>query len=206
MVALINKDIRTLRKSLIFITIISLGIIGYGIYENQVFMIPLLCAMIPLILTGINAGYDSQSKFEQMAFSMPVKKRDYVLSKLFLATAFGLLGAVSIFILLGIHGQISLENRLLVSALTLVISILFSAIQLPFVLKYGAEKGRLIFVITYLLAFGASSLFKGKLSRALEILQAQSFLVIGVGVVLIGLALIVLSTKISIGIMEKKEY
>lgn len=149
MTALILKDIATLKKTLFLTVIISIALAVYGIYESALFMVPLVCVIIPLILTAIAFGYDTKSNFEQFAFSMPIKKSSYVLSKLFFAFVFGLVGSVCIFVLLMTKNQIPLDNILFIALITLAVSILMSAIQLPFILKYGAEKGRLIMVITY---------------------------------------------------------
>ena len=94
MTALILKDIATLKKTLLLTIALCIALIVYGVYENEIFMIPLICTMIPLILTAIAFGYDTKSKFEQFAFSMPVKKSSFVLSKLFFAFVFGLIGSV----------------------------------------------------------------------------------------------------------------
>ena len=77
MTALILKDIATLKKTLLLTIAISIALAVYGIYQNEIFMIPLICAMIPLILTAIAFGYDTKSKFEQFAFSLPIKKSSY---------------------------------------------------------------------------------------------------------------------------------
>ncbi len=53
MIALILKDIATLKKTLLLTVTISIALAVYGIYENELFMVPLICAMIPLILTAI---------------------------------------------------------------------------------------------------------------------------------------------------------
>ncbi|MDO5734771.1 MAG: ABC-2 transporter permease [Eubacteriales bacterium] len=209
MKALILKDIASLKKTLFLTIPICLAIAAYGIYENALFMIPLICAMIPLILTSIAAGFDLKSNFEQFAFSMPIKKSSYVLSKLFFAFSFGLFGAISFFVLLSLKNQSSLENMLLIALVTLLLSVLISAIQLPFILKYGAEKGRLIMVITYFLIFALSTLLKEKsafLSKLMELSTKYSLLMILAGVGLISLLLIGIAIKSSIVIMEKKEF
>ena len=143
MTALILKDIAALKKTLISTLAICLAIAFYGVYENQILIIPLICAMMPLILTAIAFGYDTNSKFEQFAFSMPVKRSSFVLSKLFFAFAFGVLGAITVLILLITKGEVKLETIILISIFTFISSILMSAIQLPFMLKFGAEKSRL---------------------------------------------------------------
>lgn len=209
MTALILKDIATLKKTLLLTITICVALAIYGIYENVIFMIPLICAMIPLILTAISFGYDTKSNFEQYAFSMPIKKSSYVLSKLFFAFAFGLIGSICIFILLTIQNIMTIEYIVFISIITLTASILMSAIQLPFILKYGAEKGRLIMVITYFVIFALSTFLKEKsdlITKLAELFNKSSMSMICIGIVLIGLIMIGLSVKSSIIIMEKKEY
>lgn len=209
MKALILKDIATLKKTLFLTVTISIALAVYGIYENAIFMVPLICAMIPLILTAIAFGYDNKSSFEQFAFSMPIKKSSYVLSKLFFAFAFGLVGSVCIFVLLMTKNQMSLDNITFIALITLVASILMSTIQLPFILKYGAEKGRLIMMITYFLILALSTLLKEKsdfLVKLMEIFSKHSMPMICLGIMVVSILIIGFAIKLSIMIMEKKEY
>ena len=209
MTALILKDIAALKKTLISTLAICLAIAFYGVYENQILIIPLICAMMPLILTAIAFGYDTNSKFEQFAFSMPVKRSSFVISKLFFAFAFGVLGAITVLILLITKGEVKLENIILISIFTFISSVLMSAIQLPFMLKFGAEKSRLIMVITYFAIFAISSLLKnasGLFMKAMEIFRNISLFAVYSVLILAELAIIVIAIRISIRTMEKKEY
>lgn len=209
MTALILKDIATLKKTLLLTVAICVALAAYGIYENAIFMILLICAMIPLILTAIAFGYDTKSKFEQFAFSMSIKKSSFVLSKLFFAFAFGFVGSVCLFVLLVVKNEMSIDNIIFISLITLVASVLMSAIQLPFILKYGAEKGRLIMVITYFAIFALSTFLKEKsdvLANMVEFFSKHSMVMISSGIVLVGFIFIGIAIKISISIMDKKEY
>ena len=209
MTALILKDIATLKKTLLLTITLSIALIVYGVYENEIFMIPLICTMIPLILTAIAFGYDTKSKFEQFAFSLPIKKSSFVLSKLFFAFVFGLFGSVCLFVQLVIKSEMSIDNIIFISLITLVASVLISAIQLPFILKYGAEKGRLIMVLTYFIVFSLSSLLKAKSdlpTNVVEFFLNNSRVMIFLGIVFVSIVIIGMAIKISILIMEKKEY
>ena len=209
MTALILKDIATLKKTLLLSVTLCIALVVYGVYENEIFMIPLICTMIPLILTAIAFGYDTKSKFEQFAFSMPIKKSSFVLSKLFFAFVFGLFGSICLFAQLVIKSEMSIDNIIFISLITLVASILISAIQLPFILKYGAEKGRLIMVITYFTVFALSSLLKAKsdlLTNVVKFFLNNSRVMIFLGIVFVSIVIIGMAIKISILIMEKKEY
>ena len=209
MTALILKDIATLKKTLLLSITLCIALVVYGVYENEIYMIPLICTMIPLILTAIAFGYDTKSKFDPFAFSMPIKKSSFVLSKLFFAFVFGLFGSVCLFLQLVIKSEMSLDNIIFISLITLVASILISAIQLPFILKYGAEKGRLIMVITYFTVFALSSFFKAKsdlMTNVGEFFLNNSRGMIFLGIVFVSIVIIGIAIKISIFIMEKKEY
>ncbi|KJU93895.1 ABC-2 transporter permease [Streptococcus infantis] len=209
MTALILKDIATLKKTLLLSITLCIALVVYGVYENEIFMIPLICTTIPLILTAIAFGYDTKSKFEQFAFSMPIKKSSFVLSKLFFAFVFGLFGSVCLFLQLVIKSEMAIDNIIFISLITLVASILISAIQLPFILKYGAEKGRLIMVLTYFIVFSLSSLLKAKsdlLTNVVEFFLNNSRVMIFLGIVFVSIVIIGMAIKISILIMEKKEY
>lgn len=209
MKALIMKDITTLKKTLLFAIPLCIVIGAYGIYQNVILMIPLLCAMMPLILGSIAFGYDAKSKFEQFAFSMPIKKSSYVLSKVIFALCFGFFGSICIFILLISKWQMLLDKVFAISLLTLVASVLVYAIQLPFILKFGAEKGRLIMVITYFLIFSLSTLLKENshlFKKIIDLLDNTSSYLIFIGIILAGLLIIFISIIVSINIMKKKEY
>ncbi len=209
MTALILKDIATLKKTLLLTIPLCIALVVYGVYENEIFMIPLISIMIPLILTAIAFGYDTKSNFEQFAFSMPIKKSSFVLSKLFFAFIFGLVGSVCLFVQLVIKNEVLIDKIIFISLITLVASVLISAIQLPFILKYGAEKGRLIMVITYFTVFALSSFLKEKsdlLTNVLEFFLKNSMAMIFIGIVFVSIVIMGIAIKISILIMEKKEY
>ena len=108
-----------------------------------------------------------------------------------------------------IKKEMLIDSIIFISLITLVASILISAIQLPFILKYGAEKGRLIMVITYFTVFALSSFFKAKsdfLTNVVEFFLKNSRLMILIGMVFVSIVIIGIAIKISILIMEKKEY
>lgn len=206
MTALIIKDIATLKKTLLLSFVICIALSVYAIYSKTLIMIPLMCAFMPLILNSIAFGYDVQSKFEQFAFSMPIKKSSYVFSKLFFAFAFSLVASIIIFIYLFIEGSLGLDKIIILSLLSIVSINLLPAIQLPFILKFGAEKGRIIVMITFLIIFAISNLLKEKLGIIPNLFSLYSFKMTTMGIIVLFLIVLGISIKISIKIMEKKQY
>ena len=84
-----------------------------------------------------------------------------------------------------------------------------SAIQLPFMLKFGAEKSRLIMLITYFVVFVIFSMLKqasGLFTKVQGVLKNFSLTDVYSALILVGLIIIAICLKISIRIMEKKEY
>lgn len=204
MTSLIKKDIATMKKTLIISTLTCIALIVYGIYKEAVY-----CIMMPIILNGISFGYDSRSKFEKFAFSMPIKKKDYVFSKLFFSFVFGILGAFACFIFMILQKSMPIENALVMSLLIFTSTVFMSSIQLPFVVKFGEEKGRLIIVVSYFLIFAASTFLKDKsewLYKFFKVINKLSIFLIIVALIFIMVILITVLVSISIKILEKKEY
>lgn len=206
MIPLVKKDIANMKTSLLILFGIFILFTIYGVINDQRMMIPLLCALFPLIITGVSCGYDYSSKFEQMAFAMPVTRRDYVFSKLFFAFVFALLGGLVVFFILQSQPGLGLRERLVIGGFSAMVTLLLSSVQLPFILKYGAEKGRLITVITYALIFAASSFFKETIELIIGFFRDKPFITIGLSAILIGLVLVLMATQVSIKVMENKEY
>lgn len=209
MTALIKKDIATMKKTLIITILTCIGLIIYGISKEAVYMVPLLCVMMPIILNAISFGYDSRSQFEKLAFSMPIKKTSYVYSKLFFSIFFGTMGAVACLVYLVLLKNVSLINVILISVLILLSSILVSSIQLPFILKFGEEKGRLIMVLTYFLIFAASTFLKEKsdwLYKTFQAINKLSFRLLIIAAILIMSSMIVVLVMMSVKILDRKEY
>lgn len=95
-----------------------------------------------------------------MPFSMPFKKIDYVLSKLFFTFIYGMLGALAMFLALYFKNEMRKGQMILLSMAVFAVTVLISGIQLPFVFKFGADMGRLIMVVSYFIIFASASLLR----------------------------------------------
>lgn len=209
MKALVIKDLAMMKKPLLFTAFLCLVIGSYGISENYLQIIPAMCAMMPLMISSISFGYDVQSHFEQYAFSMPIKKLDYVLSKYIYAMLFGLFGAAITGGVLCLRHEMQGQLILLIASFSLSIPLLLSAVQLPFVFKFGAEKGRLIMVLTYFLIFGSVNFLKeyfNQLVAWVSPLFKGPMSVLSIGILLISFTILYLSILLSTRIMKSKEY
>ncbi|WP_416334421.1 ABC-2 transporter permease [Anaerococcus sp. DFU013_CI05] len=209
MTALIMKDIASLRRALILSFLLCLGLGIYAIYSDVLIMIPLLCAFMPLTLNAIAFGSEFQSGFDQFAFSLPIEKRSYVFSKLFFPFVFSLLASISVLVFLMIENNLGLDKIILLSIITFVLVNTLPAIQLIFVLKFGSEKGRLISAVTFFIIFALSNLLKeelGFLEKLANIFSKYSFTGISLLIILVLFIIFGIAVKISVNIMQKKEY
>lgn len=208
MIALIMKDFASTRQSILLAGGLGVLISGYAITRDFPLMIFLVSIMLPLILNGIAVGYDSKANFESFAFSMPIKRSDYVLSKYAFALLFGVVGAVTLFTVLLLRAHLPIHTALVPAVATLVVPVLFTAIQLPFMLKYGAERGKVFMVATYFIIFGGTSLLKAYITtdviaRGMRFLSAPWA---PWGILAVGVILIVLLFRLAVRVAENKEY
>lgn len=208
MAGLIFKDIVVTKKSLIWNLIFVIVFSMYAIYKESLILIPFASIFLSLIISQISIGYDVKSQFENMLFSMPVKRSTYVITKLFFPFVFGIISSGILFFVLMTKNDMPMTRILLLSIIALVISVWLPAIQQPFIYKFGEHRGQLIMFITYFLVFGAANIFKdGDIVRKfIEIYNRYSFGLISLGIIAMGTACILASVLVSIRILDKKEY
>lgn len=149
MKALIQKDFYVIWKQMrIFVVIILLLSIVNSAF-NIVFLV-VWCSMLPYTAMA----YDERSHWNQLAAMMPYSKRDVVLSKYVLGwlcmAAAGLL-CLAARMVLGHFLEGEVDASIVLTSLCLgVISL---DITLPAVMRFGVERGRMIFMVVI---FGAA--------------------------------------------------
>lgn len=105
-------------------------------------------------------SYDEMSKADRYILTLPITRKDVVLSKYILVIGSTVIGSIigvilSLVITLIINKQVTDIGELVIFALSGIFGIgLVESLQIPCIYKYGAEKGRLqIFIIIILIAF-----------------------------------------------------
>lgn len=106
-----------------------------------------------LVITTIS--YDDMAKWDRYALTMPVTKRDIVCSKYVLLLLFTGAGVVLSLIIEAIiavvQRQINIPETLMAAEAVLLISLLFGAVMLPLIYRFGAEKARILLLLVVLL-------------------------------------------------------
>ena len=163
----------------------------------------LLCGMIPVHLLG----YDERSRFTEYVGTLPYTKIQIVSAKyligLFIQIAMLTVICITQGIKMSIEGNFVLKEFLVLMMLLLIMASVASSLTLPFVFKYGVEKGRgAYYVMIGVVCAGsiiATTIFKNGMQNEM---QLNGVLPIAC---LIGVGIYVLSWYLSIVFYKKKE-
>lgn len=214
MLGLMKKDYYNIQGSLKFYILTPL-LFAMMSYANQSldFLAFGTCFMGAMIVISCFA-YDDMSHFNEYALTLPIEKKDLVISKYVMADLFLLI----VFLLsnllafgmnliaperfLNFDGMAFIQYTFIASMLVNIIT----SMMLVLMFKYGSEKGRILFIISFVglgLLFGISKdyLMGLDLERWIEFLnQSIVWLSMILSILIQGVC-----TKLSIGIMNKKE-
>lgn len=206
MKGLLLKDCYMMKKYckayLLFVVIfIALSFVS----NNNMFLVfypCLLCGMIPVNLLA----YDERSHWEQYSGALPYTKSQIVSGKYLIS----LLLQAAILLLTGIAQVLRISwrdgfsfNEFTVIMLTMfIISTIFPSISLPFIFKYGVEKGRIIYYVMIGFVSVASAIAANSF-RAISEVQPIILLVL---LSLAGIGIYALSWYLSIVFYKKREF
>lgn len=214
MKGLILKDLLNLKKAIKTMLIVG---IAYSIFFSTV---------QPTFLTGIltllfsmqslsSFSYDEYAKWDSYALTLPISRKDLVLSKYILFMTFPIIGSVLSIILsmiIGLFKQTLIVEEIFASAMGFLFSmeILF-LILLPLIFKFGIERGRIMITVVSFSIFGIGFLVI-KLIQALNLpflsleqIYALTPIIPWIALVMVAL-IAYLSYQVSLRIVEKKEY
>lgn len=147
-------------------------------------------------------SYDEMDQGNLTIFSFPIERKTYVQEKY----VYGLLLLLSalllstLFLLPWFSWESIASNMIMFG-----IGLLFLAVSLPFQLKYGHEKGRLVMLLVLMILAGGLVVIdmNGSLKQWLETSSLVLDALIYFGFVVFAY---IISLRISISIMEKKEF
>lgn len=156
MKALLLKDFYVIWKQMrIFLVVVLLLSLVNSTF-NCVFVV-VWCSMLPYTAMA----YDGQSRWDQLAAMMPYSKRDVVLSKYVLGWLCMVAAGVLCLVMQTVVGRFFSGDAtgggiLLMSLCLGAISL---AVTLPAILRFGVERGRMIFmVVIFGMAIGAGAI------------------------------------------------
>lgn len=153
MKGLILKDFFNLKKSGRSIVFILAFYVLYAFMMDSTSfitgMIVLLCTMLAIT----SFSYDDLAKWDKYALSLPITRKDMILSKYILAFILSVLGVVIAFaasmIVSKLKTPVAIEDLLLASYVVFAIALIFISILLPLIYKFGVEKSRLFIMLVF---------------------------------------------------------
>lgn len=203
MSGLLYKDFSIIKKQgRVYLILIAFYAI-FGVATKNVSMFPAMISVFALMLPLTTLSYDEACKWDKFALTMPVSRRNIVLSKYLLAFIISCITLVLNVIVGALCGQDVREAFVVGASSGFGILVLASAV-LPLVFKLGVEKGRLALVAVVLIPAILFIAFR-KLNLQLPHPRPDNIAVLLAGAVVIGILWIIMSIIISIGIYQKKE-
>jgi hypothetical protein len=214
MIGLLLKDVLNLKK---YVKQISLSVVVFGIFAVQlktpaylIGMMSMMCSM--LVITSMS--YDESTKWDKYALTMPILKKDIVLSKYILLVSLVAVGTVFSGIISMIMSEIMQLQEpiviLLISGAVALVMLLIFSVLMPLLLKYGVEKARiLIFAIVGLPVLAVTAFVKLvqrlKIPKPDEAQLEKLFEILPYALPVIVLAVLFLSYHLSVRIYNNKE-
>lgn len=187
--------------------LIAIGFIALSLIGNDnlffVFYPCLLCGMIPVNLLG----YDERSRWIPYSGTMPYTKKQIVSGKYLI----GLLAQLTVFIVMGAAQAVKMVTAgdfipgdfAVLMVLMFSVSIIASAIPLPFVFKLGVEKGRMTYYVMIGFVCGASILASTFYKGQLGIVVKPVFMLTVLAAV--GIGIYIFSWYMSVAFYKKRE-
>ena len=201
MKGLLVKDLLVMIKSKkVILFMLFIGIVG-GI--NDISFATGYILMVLAILSLSTISYDEANHGLNTLFTLPISKMDYVKEKYLFSLIITGIGFVFVTILGYFSKSDFMETLAILST-----ALFLLAISLPFQLKEGNEKGRIVlFVVvfgcTFLFAF-LNQFFSEFFESMEETLNALDPTMFSVGLLITSIILYIISMMISIRIYNKK--
>lgn len=216
MKGLLIKDFRLMKNMKNSIVLILLIAVGMTYSADTTFIITYL-SIIGATFTSSTISYDEFDNGYSFLFSLPVTRRGYAAEKylfgLCMSGGMWLVGSVVATVSNMARNTMPPHETIAIALTMLPVMMVILAVLIPFHLKFGGEKGRIVMVAVMGLVF-LVVVAGAKVAKSLRInldaigagLPAMSMGASIAVAIAVGVALLILSCQISMRIMEKQEF
>lgn len=217
MTGLLIKDFKLLKNQRIYFIVIIAIAVGMALFMENVSFIIWYVTFVGSIFTLSTISYDEFDNGNAFLFSLPITRKNYIMEKY----EFGFIIGVSSWLIAAAVTVISClvrnsyvgQDIIFIALMALPGAIILLAVMLPFQFKFGGERGRIALIgavgLVYIIMFvsvKAVELFNVDLTPVLGNLEAMSMGTI-IAAVWGGTAVVLpISLRISINIMNRKEF
>jgi ABC-type transport system involved in multi-copper enzyme maturation permease subunit len=208
MLGLVYKDLMVMRKTLLLYG--AMGIV-YGIiaiYGDQYGMVFALMMIVSAMVPVSAISYDERSKWDKIVNTMPLSRKEVVLSKYLLAILLTAISSVIIFAFYMLVPEMPLEEKAVITAVMAMMAMIYQAALMPVMFKFGSEKGRTmmlaILFVPAVLIFAIGEMNIIDVNAAISFLERNEAMI---PYLMAGFVLVIysLSMALSVKIYEKKD-
>lgn len=168
-------------------------------------------SVFPMVLSGASAitllSYEEHSKWNIYSNVLPVSRKMLVSEKylwvLISVIIMSILSTLAQLISMSINGNVVLSGALGDIALFMSLGLVGPSIMLPFIFKFGVEKGRIVYYIVVGVLCGGSTMAATGSGSIFNVQTSAHQIIIGIFIVTV--VVFAISWLISIKIYEKRE-
>lgn len=154
MKSLLLKDLLNLRG---YVKIITFFVVFYGLITFTMDDLNFLSGMVIILFMMIpisSFNYDQHSKWDVFSQALPVSRKEIVQSKYVLGCLFLVVGFTVSFLMSAIvsiikYSSVEWKDMFVTNAMIVVVGIIFLAILLPLIYKFGVDKSRILMMIIF---------------------------------------------------------
>lgn len=142
-------------KSIVFVLVVLMCLIPTMGMGGYTFISAIMCGMT--IITTFS--FDDNSKWTRYAMIMPVTKKELVAGKFIVLSIFCLVGSVFGLTISALGGillkstEFDVKTLLFTALSAFLISLSAGGLSIPLVFKFGAEKGRMLLIVSFVIPF-----------------------------------------------------
>lgn len=211
MIGLIIKDLIQMKR--IFKTLAGLALLYILIaFLQGSSEIVVTLSVVVCVITGINSlAMDEQTKWNQYALTLPFDRASLVIAKYVMLIIMSCISSAAVMILELCITKMSggISALLVVGGIALIGSLLSMSLVLPFIYKFGIERGRYVLMAVVMIPFifailgekAGISISAPALGNAAQFLDRNPWVLL-----IFALLCVVVSMGISVRICKKKEY
>jgi len=206
MKGLILKDLLNLKSTFKMLGVMMLFFAVVFLPQGNGFIFGMIILMFAMMVVT-TISYDDLAKWDAYALTMPVTRKEMVLSKYLVMVILNTLGAV-LSLIVGIVGSIimgqsfDLEILAIIGAIYLV-AFIFGSVIIPLIYKFGTEKARLMLFLCALIPTALILLMEQFNVPLPAIVNPWIYLILLIGFSVGG---VILSYLISLRIYSQKEF
>lgn len=218
MKGLLVKDFKLVKLQKNFFFMIIAVAVGLTIInDDATFMLGFLTFVMSMF-TLSTISYDEFDNGNAFLFTLPVSRKSYVVEKYVFSLLLGggswVLAVLFAVVFSIIQGTVSVLEVVMAAVVIFVIMLMVQAAMIPFQLKFGGEKGRIAMVgavgILFIIGFVAVKIAEGLGIDLLNVgIGSLSTVNMGMAVAIaiaVDAVVLLVSMKISISIMDRKEF